>query len=100
MDMTRNKERPSKKAVEITAAGNTRQFDIAGCPVTFMPLAIKRRHFSKVLIAPTETTEIKSSFDLPLIRTLGKAFYWQRLLDTGEAANAQDLAKRFKLEPG
>ena len=23
-----------------------------------------------------------SSFDLPLIRTLGKAFYWQRMIDT------------------
>lgn len=45
-------------------------------------------------------TKIKSSFDLPLIRTLGKAFYWQRLLDTGAVANATDLARRFKLEPG
>ncbi len=43
---------------------------------------------------------IKSSFDLPLIRTLGKAFYWQRLLDSGEVANATELARRFKLEPG
>jgi hypothetical protein len=35
-----------------------------------------------------------------LIRTLGKAFYWQKLIDTGEAANASELARRFKLEQG
>ena len=29
-----------------------------------------------------------------------KAFYWQKLIDTGEAANASELARRFKLEPG
>lgn len=44
--------------------------------------------------------KIKSSFDLPMIRTLGKAFYWQRLLDSGEVVNATELARQFKLEPG
>ena len=34
----------------------------------------------------------KSSFSLPLIRTLGKAFCWQRIIDTGEVANASELA--------
>ncbi len=46
------------------------------------------------------SAEIKSSFDLPLVRTLGKAFYWQRLIDSGEVANAHELARRLKLEPG
>ena len=35
-----------------------------------------------------------------MIRTIGKAFYWQRLLDSGEVANATDLARKLKLEPG
>ena len=51
---------------------------------------------------PTGTDFVKatSSFDLPLIRTLGKAFYWQRLIDTGEVANASELARNLKLEVG
>ena len=44
--------------------------------------------------------KVTSSFDLPLIRTLGKAFYWQKVIDTGEMANASELARRFKLDPG
>ena len=42
----------------------------------------------------------RSSFDLPLIRTLGKAFYWQRMIDTGEVANASELARSLKLKVG
>ena len=38
-----------------------------------------------------------TSFDLPLIRTRGKAFYWQRMIGTGEVANASELARRLKL---
>lgn len=51
---------------------------------------------------PAGTTFVKatSSFDLPLIRTIGKAFYWQKVIDTGEVANATELARRFNLEPG
>ena len=93
---------PAQRKVEITSSGTARQFEAGGRSVTFVPLAIKRRHYSKVLVPPAgmKNAEIKFSFDLPLIRTLGKAFYWQRLLDSGEVANATELARRFKLEPG
>jgi hypothetical protein len=70
--------------------------------VTFVPLTIKRRHTRKLLIAPPgqEDAKVRSSFDLPMIRTIGKAFYWQKLLDSGEVANATELARQLKLEPG
>lgn len=35
-----------------------------------------------------------------MIKTLGKAFYWQRLLEDGKYATARDLARAFNLEPG
>lgn len=93
---------PAQRKVEITPSGNARQFEAGGRSITFVPLSIKRRSYSKVLVPPPGTTNarIKSSFDLPMIRTLGKAFYWQRLLDSGEIPNATELARRFKLEPG
>jgi hypothetical protein len=97
-----SKSTPAKRRVEITPSGKPRQFETGGRSVTFVPLAIKRRRSSKIIVPPAGTnfTQATSSFDLPLIRTLGKAFYWQRMIDTGEVANATELARRFRLESG
>ena len=38
----------------------------------------------------TVSEKVTSSFDLPLIRNLGKAFYWQKVIDAGEMANASE----------
>lgn len=97
-----NREVPALKRMEITPSGIPRQFDAGGRSVTFVPLTIKRRHASKVLIPPPgeKSAKIKSSFDLPMIRTLGKAFYWQALLDSGQASNVSELARQLKLEMG
>ena len=46
----------------------------------------------------TAVAKAMVSFDLPVIRTLGKSFCRQRLIDSGAAANASGLARRFKLE--
>lgn len=35
-----------------------------------------------------------------MLKTLGKAFYWQRLIDEGEYESGNALAKKLKLEPG
>lgn len=96
------RETPAARRVVVTASGKPRQFEMGGRSVTFVPLAIKRRHSSMLIVPPVGTVAVKttSSFDLPLIRTLGKAFYWQKMIDTGEVANASELARRFKLEPG
>lgn len=97
-----NREVPALKRMEIKPSGIPRQFDAGGRSVTFVPLTIKRRHASKVLIPPSGelNAKIKSSFDLPMIRTLGKAFYWQSLLDSGQAGNVSELARQLKLEMG
>ena len=96
------RETPAGRRVVVTASGTPRQFEVGGRSVTFVPMLIKRRHRSKLVVPPVGTDFVKatSSFDLPLIRTLGKAFYWQRLIDTGEVANASDLARSLKLEVG
>ena len=96
------KETPASRRVVVTPSGKPRQFESGGRSVTFVPLAIKRRQSSKLIVPPAGTHFVKatSSFDLPLIRTLGKAFYWQKMIDTGEVENATELARRFRLEPG
>jgi hypothetical protein len=97
-----NREVPALKRMEITPSGIPRQFEAGGRSVTFVPMTIKRRQASKMLIPPPGelNAKIKSSFDLPMIRTLGKAFYWQALLDSGQASNVSELARQLKLEPG
>ena len=35
-----------------------------------------------------------------MVSPSGKAFYWQRMIDTGEVANASELARQLKLEVG
>ena len=93
---------PQRCKIEISVSGPSREYQSQGSAVTFVPLTIKRRHTRKLLIAPPgqEDAKVRSSFDLPMIRTIGKAFYWQKLLDSGEVANATELARQLKLEPG
>lgn len=97
-----NREVPALKRMKITPSGIPRQFDAGGRSVTFVPMTIKRRHASKVLIPPPGggNSTIKTSYDLPMIRTLGKAFYWQKLLDSGHTNNVSELARQLKLEMG
>ena len=96
------RDTPACRRVVITQEGRPRQFEAAGQSVTFVPLAIRRRHNSKLIVPPVgaESARAATSHDLPLIRTLGKAFYWQRLIDSGEVANASELARNLKLEVG
>jgi hypothetical protein len=35
-----------------------------------------------------------------MIKTLGKAFYWKRLIDDGTYSTTTDLAHAMKVEPG
>ena len=79
--------------MSIEPAGTARHYVTSENRVTFVPLSIKRRYRRTLLIAPPQGLEAETlragpqgapSFDLPLIRTLGKAFYWQKLLDSGD----------------
>ena len=96
------RETPAARRVVVTPTGKPRDFELGGRSVTFVPLAIKRRHASKLIVPPAGEKFVRttSTFDLPLIRTIGKAFYWQKMIDTGEVANATELARRFRLETG
>ena len=96
-------------AVAIRRNGPVRDLSTTEHRVTFVPLSIKRRHRRTLLIAPPgdvdpgelcAASQGEPSFDLPLIRTLGKAFYWQKMLDSGEVATITALAHQLNLEPG
>ena len=54
-----------------------------------------------MLIPPApDAATAAGGFDVPMIKTLGKAFYWKRLIDEGVYPTTADLARALKLEPG
>ncbi|WP_301259323.1 hypothetical protein [Eleftheria terrae] len=67
-----------------------------------MPLTIRRRHIRKVLTLPTgqDAPASLATLDVSMIKVLGKAFYWQRLMEEGGAVSTKDLARLLKLDAG
>ena len=71
---------------------------------TFVPWTLVKRGFKKQVITPldapqafaldaaAERTKRQQSLSTPLIRALGLAHYWQRLLDEGKARTIGDIA--------
>lgn len=75
---------PRKRAVRIEVGADARSYVSGGQRVTLVPLTIKRRQNRKLLIPPTpDAYGATGGLDAPMIKTLGKAFHWKRLLDDG-----------------
>lgn len=93
---------PRLRNVRIEVGGAARQIMDGTQRVTMVPLTIRRKQNRKLLTPPSGSSAnvMSGGMDIPMIKTLGKAFYWQRLLDEGNYATATDLARAFKLEPG
>jgi len=59
---------------------------------TFVPLQLARRQGRLV------DTE-QPGFDPVLLESIGRAFHWQQLLDSGVVKSSADIARREKLNP-
>ena len=92
---------PRLRSVRVDIDGSAQQFTTGSQRITVVPLKIRRKQNRKVLTPPSGTSaEAYGGLDLPMIKTLGKAFYWQRLIDEGKYASTIDLARALKLEAG
>lgn len=92
---------PRQRVVRIELGAGARSYVNGGQRVTLVPLTIKRRQNRKLLIPPTpDVADRTGGFDVPMIKTLGKAFYWKRLIDDGIYLTTTDLARAMKVEPG
>ncbi len=66
---------------------------------TVIPMRIERHHATKVIISPedkdprTNAKPWRATMDAKLIKALGRAVYWQHLIDTGRVANMTELAR-------
>jgi hypothetical protein len=65
---------------------------------TVIPLKIRRRGVSKVIVRPDGQMETAGKaaiqHDQPLLVALTRAFYWQQLLDDGVVASGSDIARQ------
>ncbi len=68
-----------------------------------MPLAIRRRDWRKVVespdgaVWPTASRHVATTADPVLLKALGRALRWQRLLDDGTYDSVSDIARAEKL---
>ena len=70
---------------------------------TFIPLKIRKRGGSKVVVRPDGQLDapgkVASQIDQPLLVALTRAFYWQQLLDDGVVGSGSEIALREDLHP-
>lgn len=69
-----------------------------------VPLAIRKRGGRKVVVSPygsvlpTAQRHVAKNADPALLKALGRAFRWKRLLDDGNCASVSDIARAEKLD--
>lgn len=65
---------------------------------TFIPLKIRKRGASKVVVRPDGQIEapgkVATQHDQPLLVALTRAFYWQQLIDDGAVGSGSEIAQR------
>ena len=65
---------------------------------TFIPLKIRKRGASKVVLRPDGQVEAPgkpaTQIDQPLLVALTRAFYWQQLLDDSVVGSGSEIAQR------
>jgi hypothetical protein len=70
---------------------------------TFIPLKIRKRGGSKVVVRPEgeslPATHQATQHDRPMLVALSCAFYWRQLLDERLVESGSDIAKREGLHP-
>ncbi len=69
-----------------------------------VPLAIRRRGGRRVVVSPdgsvlpTAPRHVATNADPSLLKALGRAFRWKRLLDDGTYASVSDISRAEKLD--
>ena len=62
---------------------------------TFVPMTLRRRGVQRLVQQPV--VEQREAHDSTLIEGMGRAFHWQRLLDTGEMESGSAIARAERL---
>lgn len=91
-----------RRAIEINVTGGARDHHRGEQRVTMVPLSIQRRQYRKLITPPAgeDSALASGGIDPPMVIALGRAFYWQKLLDEGRYATISELARDLHVEPG
>lgn len=71
-----------------------------------VPLAIRKRGGRKVVVSPdgsvlpTAARHVVTNADPSLLKALGRAFRWKRMLEDGTVASVSDIARVEKIDRG
>ena len=71
-----------------------------------VPLAIRKRGGRKIVVSPdgsvlpTAPRHVATNADPSLLKALGRAFRWKRLLEDGTVASVSDIARVEKIDRG
>ena len=71
-----------------------------------VPLAIRKRGGRKVVVSPDGSVlpgaprHFATSADLALLKAMGRAFRWKRMLDDGTFASVSEIARVEKIDRG
>lgn len=80
-----NRPPSDPRTIRVEVAGGSRSYYNGAQRVTTVALSVKRRHNRKLLIPPPgePSAATGGGVGLPMIRMLGKAFYWKRQIEQG-----------------
>lgn len=75
--------------------------EVTGSTITIqLPLTLRKRRGRKLVVAPVSQEQGASArprVDNTLIKTIARAYRWQQMLEQGECASAEDIAKAEKI---
>ena len=63
-----------------------------------VPLTVRHRPGRKTIVTPGGIVPITTRSDPALVKALGRAFRWRKLLETGRYASVSDIARVEKID--
>ena len=63
-----------------------------------VPLTVRHRPGRKTIVTPGGIAPMTTRSDPALVKALGRAFRWRRMLETGRYASVSDIARSEKID--
>ena len=63
-----------------------------------VPLTVRHRPGHKTIVTPAGIASMTTRADPALVKALGRAFRWRKMLETGRYASVSDIARAEKID--
>ena len=97
-----NSQEPAIRHVKLDLPSQQTSVNEDGTITVHIPISFKKHGGRKYIITPDLAPEVfaKPEVRNSLVKALGQAFYWKKLLDTGQALSLPDIAHKVKSNGG